>query len=84
MEATNVDRLHRWLATESGDLECSFCGHRWPFHENRPDVVCKKTDEQIDMEARDDLTKFKATVAGQVDQQLSKSPRRKKPLGEEK
>ena len=84
MEATNVVRPHMWRMIDGGDLECSFCGLKWPFYENRPDVVCKRTDEQIDIEARDDLAKFKAAVARQVDQQPAKSPRRKKPLGEEK
>ena len=84
MEATNVVRVHMWRMIEGGDLECSLCGLKWPFHENRPDVVCKRTEEQIDIEAQDDLTKFKAAVATQVDRQPSKSPSRKKPLGEEK
>lgn len=84
MEATNVVRLHRWRVIEGGDLECSFCGLKWPFHENRPDVVCKRTEEQIEDEARDNLIKFKAAVATPVDRQPIKSPRRKKPLGEEK
>ena len=84
MEATNVVRVHMWRMMEGGDLECSFCGLKWPFHENRPDGVCKRTEEQIEDEARDNLIKFKEAVATQVDRHPVKSPRRKKPLGEEK
>ena len=73
MEATNVVRPHAWRMIDGGDLECSVCGRKWPFHENRPDVVCKRTDEQIATEA----------VAEQVDQQPLKGTRRKRPLGEE-
>ena len=83
MEATNVVRPHTWRMIEGGDLECSVCGHKWPFNENRPDVVCKRTDEQIATEARNDLIKFETAVAAQVDRQPIKGPRRKKPLGEE-
>ena len=73
MEANKISPHHTWMLLDGGDLECSVCGCKWPFYENRPDVVCERTDEQISTE----------DVAAKVDQQPLNGIRRKKPLGEE-